>query len=150
MSMSGHVTLYASSRDRAIRLSRKLHKNPRAGAPPLVIIPGIESIDASEMGADFFKHSYFSDSWPLLSDIHELLADDKPAGLRFGLREETDRGRPLLRLPCVNGSSSNLMESGVEFTAIDFPQANRLTVHILAAVAEHEAAMISSRAKAAL
>src|SRR3712207_9545024 len=45
---------------------------------------------------------------------------------------------------------SNLMESGVEFTAVDFPQANRLTVHILAAVAEHEAAMISTRTKAAL
>jgi DNA invertase Pin-like site-specific DNA recombinase len=45
---------------------------------------------------------------------------------------------------------SNLMESGVEFTAVDFPQANRLTIHILAAVAEHEAAMISSRTKAAL
>jgi DNA invertase Pin-like site-specific DNA recombinase len=45
---------------------------------------------------------------------------------------------------------SNLMESGVEFTAVDFPQANRLTVHLLAAVAEHEAAMISARTKAAL
>lgn len=45
---------------------------------------------------------------------------------------------------------SNLMESGVEFTAVDFPQANRLTVHILAAVAEHEAAMVSARTKAAL
>ena len=45
---------------------------------------------------------------------------------------------------------SNLMESGVEFVAVDFPQANRLTVHILAAVAEHEASMISARTKAAL
>ena len=45
---------------------------------------------------------------------------------------------------------SNLMESGAEFTAVDFPQANRLTVHILAAVAEHEAQMISQRTKAAL
>ena len=45
---------------------------------------------------------------------------------------------------------SNLMESGVEFIAVDFPEANRLTVHILAAVAEHEAAMISQRTKAAL
>jgi DNA invertase Pin-like site-specific DNA recombinase len=45
---------------------------------------------------------------------------------------------------------SSLMESGVEFTAVDFPQANRLTVHMLAAVAEHEAAMISARTKAAL
>jgi DNA invertase Pin-like site-specific DNA recombinase len=42
------------------------------------------------------------------------------------------------------------MESGVEFVAVDFPQANRLTVHILAAGAEHEAAMISARTKAAL
>ena len=45
---------------------------------------------------------------------------------------------------------SNLMESGVEFHAVDFPQANRLTVHILAAVAEHEAKVISERTKAAL
>lgn len=45
---------------------------------------------------------------------------------------------------------STLMEAGVEFTAVDFPQANRLTVHILAAVAEHEAKMISERTKAAL
>src|SRR3712207_6842151 len=45
---------------------------------------------------------------------------------------------------------SNLMESGVEFTAVDFPQANRLTVHILAAVAEHEREMISRRTKDAL
>ena len=42
------------------------------------------------------------------------------------------------------------MESGVEFVAVDFPQANRLTVHILAAVTEHEAAMISARTTAAL
>jgi DNA invertase Pin-like site-specific DNA recombinase len=42
------------------------------------------------------------------------------------------------------------MESGVEFTAVDFPQANRLTVHILASVAEHEATMISTRTKQAL
>ena len=45
---------------------------------------------------------------------------------------------------------STLMEAGVEFVAVDFPQANRLTVHILAAVAEHEARMISDRTKAAL
>jgi DNA invertase Pin-like site-specific DNA recombinase len=45
---------------------------------------------------------------------------------------------------------STLMEAGVEFTAVDFPQANRLTVHILAAVAEHEAKAISERTQAAL
>jgi len=45
---------------------------------------------------------------------------------------------------------ANLMESGVDFVAVDFPQANRLTLHILAAVAEHEREMISARTVAAL
>ncbi len=45
---------------------------------------------------------------------------------------------------------SGLMESGVDFLAVDMPDANRLTVHILAAVAEHEREMISQRTKAAL
>jgi DNA invertase Pin-like site-specific DNA recombinase len=45
---------------------------------------------------------------------------------------------------------SGLMESKVEFVAVDMPVANRLTIHILAAVAEHEREMISQRTKAAL
>ncbi|MGY4618578.1 DNA invertase Pin-like site-specific DNA recombinase [Bradyrhizobium sp. USDA 4472] len=45
---------------------------------------------------------------------------------------------------------SALMDAGVEFQACDFPSANRLTIHILAAVAEHEARMISERTRAAL
>jgi DNA invertase Pin-like site-specific DNA recombinase len=45
---------------------------------------------------------------------------------------------------------ANLMESGADFIACDMPQANRLTIHILAAVAEHEREMISQRTKAAL
>jgi DNA invertase Pin-like site-specific DNA recombinase len=45
---------------------------------------------------------------------------------------------------------ANLMESGVDFVAVDMPTANRLTIHILAAVAEHEREMISARTKAAL
>ena len=45
---------------------------------------------------------------------------------------------------------SALMESGVDFVAADMPDINRLTIHILAAVAEDEAARISARTKAAL
>jgi DNA invertase Pin-like site-specific DNA recombinase len=45
---------------------------------------------------------------------------------------------------------SGLMESGVDFIACDNPHANRLTIHILAAVAEDEARRISERTKAAL
>jgi DNA invertase Pin-like site-specific DNA recombinase len=45
---------------------------------------------------------------------------------------------------------SALMESKVPFVACDNPHANRLTLHILAAVAEAEALAISQRTKAAL
>lgn len=45
---------------------------------------------------------------------------------------------------------SGLMESGVDFVAADMPKANRLTVHIMAAFAEHEREAISQRTKDAL
>ena len=45
---------------------------------------------------------------------------------------------------------ATLMDSGVEFVAVDNPHANKLTVHILAAVAQHEREMISQRTKDAL
>src|ERR1019366_1708826 len=45
---------------------------------------------------------------------------------------------------------ARVMNSAVEFVACDNPAANRLTLHILAAVAENEAKAISDRTKAAL
>jgi DNA invertase Pin-like site-specific DNA recombinase len=45
---------------------------------------------------------------------------------------------------------ANLMDSKVNFVCCDFPEANRLTIHILAAVAEHEREMISQRTRAGL
>jgi DNA invertase Pin-like site-specific DNA recombinase len=44
----------------------------------------------------------------------------------------------------------NLRDAGVEFVACDMPSANRLTIGIMALVAEEEARMISARTKAAL
>jgi DNA invertase Pin-like site-specific DNA recombinase len=43
-----------------------------------------------------------------------------------------------------------IMDSGIEFVACDNPHATRLTLHILAAVAEHEREAIATRTKAAL
>lgn len=45
---------------------------------------------------------------------------------------------------------SGLMESRVSFVACDMPEANELTIHIMAAFAEHEAKRISQRTKDAL
>src|SRR5215208_580927 len=96
-------------------------------------------------------------SWTLVAEFVEVESgrrDDRPK-LQEALRmchvhnakqviAKMDR---LARNVCF---ISNLMESGVDFVAVDFPQANRLTVHILAAVAEHEAEMISTRTRDAL
>jgi DNA invertase Pin-like site-specific DNA recombinase len=45
---------------------------------------------------------------------------------------------------------ARLQKSSVKFVAVDMPEANELTVHILAAVAQHERQRISERIKAAL
>ena len=45
---------------------------------------------------------------------------------------------------------ANLMERNADFVAVDMPEASRLTLHILAAVAEHEREMISKRTREAL
>jgi DNA invertase Pin-like site-specific DNA recombinase len=95
--------------------------------------------------------------WKMVSEVTEIESgkrNDRPA-LANALALCRVHGATLViakldRLARNVNFISNLMESGVEFTAVDFPQANRLTIHILAAVAEHEAVMISSRTKAAL
>jgi DNA invertase Pin-like site-specific DNA recombinase len=45
---------------------------------------------------------------------------------------------------------SGLMESKVNFVALDMPEATPFSIHIYAAIAEHEARTISARTKAAL
>jgi DNA invertase Pin-like site-specific DNA recombinase len=53
------------------------------------------------------------------------------------------------RLARSTAMIAGLMKSGVDFVAADMPLANRFTIHILAAVAEYEARLISQRTKAA-
>jgi len=95
--------------------------------------------------------------WTLVQEVMEVESgkrNDRPAiaeALRLcRLHKATLVIAKLDRLARNVHFISSLMESGADFIACDFPEANRLTVHILAAVAEHEAAMISSRTKAAL
>ena len=95
--------------------------------------------------------------WQLMAEVVEIESgkrNDRPC-LAEALRLCRLQGAVLIiakldRLARNVAFISNLMESGVEFTAVDFPQANRLTVHILAAVAEHEREMIARRTKDAL
>jgi DNA invertase Pin-like site-specific DNA recombinase len=54
------------------------------------------------------------------------------------------------RLSRDAGFLLTLRDAGVEIVAVDMPEANRLTITVMAAVAEHEADAISARTKAAL
>jgi DNA invertase Pin-like site-specific DNA recombinase len=95
--------------------------------------------------------------WTLLREIVEVesgKSNDRPA-LADALRLCRQQRATLViakldRLARNVYFISGLMESGVEFLAVDMPSANRFVVHILAAVAEQEAEAISKRTKAAL
>jgi DNA invertase Pin-like site-specific DNA recombinase len=95
--------------------------------------------------------------WQLLSEYVEIETgkrNDRPQ-LAAALAHAKATGATVViakwdRLARNVAFTAALLESGVEFVACDNPHATRFTIHILAAVAEHEAAMISTRTKAAL
>lgn len=90
------VTLYASEKDRALRISgrvalgeRPIGHIPRAGAP--VIVAGIDTIDVSAVSSDFFSlnHSEFADRAPLLEDIARIIKTGlRPPKARYAPFEE--------------------------------------------------------------
>jgi esterase/lipase superfamily enzyme len=90
------ITLYASSEDVAVVASRKVHGSWRAGdsGPGLVIVPGIETIDATGMDTSLLGHSYFAETRSVLSDIFYVVRNSQRADQRFGLlRVDTPAGR---------------------------------------------------------
>lgn len=91
---SERITLYASSKDKALAVSKKFHGYQRAGDtdPEIVVISGIDSIDASSVDTSLLGHSYFSGNRSVLSDLYYLLRHGKPPEERFGLIEKVLRG----------------------------------------------------------
>ncbi len=85
------VTLYASSNDKALEASKKVHGYPRAGesGANLVVVPGIDTIDVSAVDTSLLGHTYYGDSDTVLTDMAELLRDRKPPDLRNRLRTMT-------------------------------------------------------------
>jgi len=95
--------------------------------------------------------------WKLVAEVIEV---------ETGKRSDRPELAKALSLCCLYGATllvakldwlarnvafvSALMESGVKFVAVDLPQANELTVHIMASMAEYEAKAVSARTKAAL
>jgi DNA invertase Pin-like site-specific DNA recombinase len=111
-------------------------------------------LEAQQQAVNVFLHRYEELILERFTEIESGRRNDRPQ-LAAALDACRRRKAALLiakldRLARNVHFISGLMESGVEFVAVDMPEANRLTIRILAAVAEHEREMISQRTKAAL
>jgi esterase/lipase superfamily enzyme len=76
------VTLYASSRDRAIRISSNIIHGARrvgSGPPSIVLHQGIDYVDASAIDTDLLGHGYFAENKQLIDDIFLILRHGFPA-----------------------------------------------------------------------
>ncbi len=89
------VTLYASSRDKALALSKQVHGGRRAGesGEGLLVLPPVETIDVSAVDTSFDGHSYFGDNTSVLSDLYYLLREGKRPSDRFGMAEKVLNGQ---------------------------------------------------------
>lgn len=80
----GGMTLYASSADRTMALSRTLAGGiPRAGDVPAdgpIVLPNVETIDVTAVGEDIFglNHNVFAASRDVMEDISALLRLNRP------------------------------------------------------------------------
>ena len=81
------ITLYASSEDLALAASKTVHGYPRAGDSHdgLVVVPGIETIDATGIDTSLLGHGYFAETEVVLSDISSLIRKGERADHRPGL-----------------------------------------------------------------
>ena len=81
---ASRVTLYASSNDEALRLSKDVHGYARAGesGAQLVVVPGMDTIDVSSIDTSLIGHSYYGDNPTVLTDLFYLLNKQLPAAQR--------------------------------------------------------------------
>lgn len=103
-------------------------------------------------------HQYLNGGhWSLVAEFTEVESgkrDDRPQ-LEAAMRHCRLTGATLViaKLDRLSRNAAfllSLRDSDIEFVAADMPEANRMTVGILAVVAEHEREQISARTKAAL
>jgi esterase/lipase superfamily enzyme len=85
--VTGRTTLYVSRADRALLVAGRYTGDDSAGdaANNVLLLPGIETIDATEIRDDFLGHSYYRTNRTLLADMHQLLTTGLGPDRRFGL-----------------------------------------------------------------
>jgi len=68
--LATQTTMYVSSKDRAVQLSRWLHGYDRAGlTPPIRVFLGIDTVSASKIDLTILGHGYVAEARSVLRDI---------------------------------------------------------------------------------
>jgi len=91
---SRHATLYASTHDQALLVSKFVHGYPRAGdsGAGLVVVDGVETIDVSRIDLSLLGHSYYGSSEPILEDLSELISESLRPSQRSWLQPAERNG----------------------------------------------------------
>jgi esterase/lipase superfamily enzyme len=100
--LARHVTLYASSKDNALAVSRQLNGHPRLGegGEYLTLIEGMDTIDVSEAGRyQFTGHEYHLYHPRVGADLVDLVSSRRPAAEREDLVPRTRQGLPYWAIP---------------------------------------------------
>ena len=85
-SISDHTTMYVSSRDHALGLSKWLEQSDRAGfTPPVTVVPDIDTIEVTDIDLSMLGHAYYAEAAPVLYDMDALLRHSTPASGRVRL-----------------------------------------------------------------
>jgi esterase/lipase superfamily enzyme len=74
-------TLYASSNDKALAASRGVHGGYRRlgeSGENIIVLPGLDTVDASMVDTEFLGHSYFGDSGTVVSDLKYIIRKSLP------------------------------------------------------------------------
>ena len=75
VSKSRHTTLYTSKTDLALIASRYFNQRERVGdsGPDVMIVDGIDTIDATAVDSSLLGHSYYGSNVSVLDDLGQLL-----------------------------------------------------------------------------
>ena len=75
LEVAQRVTLYASAEDLALKFSKTVHRQRRAGDAEggVLVVDGMDSVDATGVDTSFLGHSYFGSDKSVLTDLYYAL-----------------------------------------------------------------------------